>query len=535
MAVGDHVVISTLSNCGACAACDSGRPTHCRESIGKMSAPFRQGDRKVLQFANIGAFSEQTVVKARQAVPINKDVPFEVASLLGCGVITGVGAVFNRAKVTHGQSVLVIGVGGIGLNVIQGAALADALPIIAVDTNPRKEALARQFGATHFINAAEVDTVEAVKEICPNGVDVSFECVGHPALIRNAIDALDWGGTAVILGVPKFGTEASFLVSSHVQRQDDHGLPLRRRPAPQGHPAVRRPLPGRAAQARRAGHPHLRPGRHPADHRRHARGRPGPRRAADRLTVALPPELAELAASVSNWGRWGDDDERGTANLIDDAALRRGLDAVRTGRHVSLAIPLDQTQPAGGRRARSHRARCARCCRSTRPTPGQDGDAAFNDDTVVMAMSAGTHIDALGHVSYAGKLYNGFPAETATAVAGLTRCGAEKIGPIMSRGVLLDLPAALGVDRLEAGYAITADDLDRAVEHARVELAPGDVLCVRTGHMKCFHEGKTTDLQPRQPGPVDPHDRDGSATTTAARSSPTPTCTRCGRRRTGRR
>jgi len=213
LAVGDHVVISTLSNCGQCSACDSGHPTHCRESIGKMSAPFRQGDRKVLQFANIGAFSEQTVVKARQAVPISKDVPFEVASLLGCGVITGVGAVFNRAKVTHGQSVLVIGVGGIGLNVIQGAALADAVPIIAVDTNPRKEDLARQFGATHFINAAEVDTLEAIKEICPNGVDVSFECVGHPALIRTSIDALDWGGTCVILGVPKFGTEASFLVS----------------------------------------------------------------------------------------------------------------------------------------------------------------------------------------------------------------------------------------------------------------------------------------------------------------------------------
>jgi len=134
--------------------------------------------------------------------------------LLGCGVITGVGAVFNRAKVTHGQSVLIIGVGGIGLNVIQGAALADALPIIAVDSNPKKEALALQFGATHFINAAEVDTLEAVKELCPNGVDVSFECVGHPALIRTAIDALDWGGTAVVLGVPKFGTEASFLVSS---------------------------------------------------------------------------------------------------------------------------------------------------------------------------------------------------------------------------------------------------------------------------------------------------------------------------------
>jgi Zn-dependent alcohol dehydrogenase len=211
---GDHVVISTLSNCGACAACESGRPTHCRQSMGKMSAPFRQAERKVLQFANIGAFSDETIVQARQAVPISKDVPWEVASLLGCGVITGVGAVFNRARVAHGQSVLVIGVGGIGLNVIQGALLADALPIVAVDTNPKKEPLARQFGATHFIDASQSNTDDALREICPNGVDVAFECVGHQALIRQAIDLLDWGGTCVILGVPKFGTEASFQVST---------------------------------------------------------------------------------------------------------------------------------------------------------------------------------------------------------------------------------------------------------------------------------------------------------------------------------
>lgn len=214
LTVGDHVVISTLSNCGACDACDRGQPTHCRQSIGKMSAPFRDGDRKVLQFANIGAFAEETVVKARQCVSIDKDVPFEVAALLGCGVITGVGAVFNRARVSHGQSALVIGVGGVGLNVIQGLALSDALPIIAVDTNPKKQAIAEQFGATHFVNAAEVDTAEAVKELCPNGVDVAFECVGHPALIRQAIDLLDWGGTCVILGVPKFGTEAAFMVNT---------------------------------------------------------------------------------------------------------------------------------------------------------------------------------------------------------------------------------------------------------------------------------------------------------------------------------
>lgn len=214
LSVGDHVVISTLSNCGACAACDRGQPTHCRQSIGKMSAPFHDGERKVLQFANIGAFAEETVVKARQCVPISKDVPFTVAALLGCGVITGVGAVFNRARVDHGQSAVVIGVGGIGLNVIQGLRLADALPIIAIDTNPDKESIALEFGATHFINASETDATEAVRAVCPDGVDFSFECVGHPALIRQAIDLLDWGGTCVILGVPRFGTEASFVVNT---------------------------------------------------------------------------------------------------------------------------------------------------------------------------------------------------------------------------------------------------------------------------------------------------------------------------------
>jgi S-(hydroxymethyl)glutathione dehydrogenase/alcohol dehydrogenase len=130
-------------------------------------------------------------------------------------VLTGVGAVFNRAKPTHGQSAVVIGLGGIGLNVLQALALSDCLPIIAVDTNPAKEAAARQFGATHFITAGSgVDTIEAVKEICPDGVDYAFECVGHPALIRQSIDMLDWGGSCVLLGVPKLGTEASFVVNT---------------------------------------------------------------------------------------------------------------------------------------------------------------------------------------------------------------------------------------------------------------------------------------------------------------------------------
>jgi len=215
--------------------------------------------------------------------------------------------------------------------------------------------------------------------------------------------------------------------------------------------------------------------------------------------VALSPELQELAASVSNWGRWGDRDERGTANLIDDAALRRGLGAVRSGRHVSMAIPLDQKSPQqGGAPGRIAPLRTMLSINQT--YTGLDGDAAFNDDTVVMAMSAGTHIDALGHVTYGGFMYNGHPDSKATAVDGLKRCGAEKIGTLMGRGVLLDLPAALGVARLEPGYAVTAADLDAAVELAKVELVPGDVACVRTGQMQLFHEGDTQGYNHDTPG-----------------------------------
>lgn len=207
----------------------------------------------------------------------------------------------------------------------------------------------------------------------------------------------------------------------------------------------------------------------------------------------------EIAGRVRNWGRWGDDDERGTLNLIDADATRRGLATVRDGRHLSLAIPLDQTSPQqGGAPGRIAPLRTMLAINQT--YTGQPGDAAFNDDTVVMAMSAGTHIDALAHVTYDGKMYNGFPAEKVTADRGATRCGADKLTPICSRGVLLDLPAVRGVERLEPGYAVTADDLDAAVEHAGVTLEPGDVALVRTGHMQLFHAGKTWDYNHDCPG-----------------------------------
>jgi Zn-dependent alcohol dehydrogenase len=213
---GDHVVLTTLGNCGACAYCDAGRPTMCRDTFGHRPQPFTRDGEAVYNFANTSAFAERVVVKAGQCVPIPADVPMTSAALVGCGVLTGIGAVLQRARVPAGATVAVIGVGGIGLNVIQGAVLAGATRIIAVDTNPVKESDARVFGATDFVDpsAFDGDSVAAVQSVLPLGVDFSFECVGHPKLIRASVDMLDWGGTSVILGVPPAGAEASFLVQS---------------------------------------------------------------------------------------------------------------------------------------------------------------------------------------------------------------------------------------------------------------------------------------------------------------------------------
>lgn len=209
VALGDHVALSTLANCGTCAECDRGRPTMCRQAIGRPGKPFTRGGKAVYQFASNSAFAERTVVKAVQAVRIPEDIPMPSAALIGCGVLTGVGAVLNRARVGLGESVVVIGTGGIGLNVLQGARIAGALTIVAVDANPGKEAVAREFGATHFLTSAE-----GVREILPNGADHAFECVGRVELIRQAVDLLDRHGQAVLLGVPPAAAEASFLVSS---------------------------------------------------------------------------------------------------------------------------------------------------------------------------------------------------------------------------------------------------------------------------------------------------------------------------------
>ena len=200
-AVGDHVVLSTLATCGQCAACSSGHPTMCRESFGKTATPFELGGTPVHNYATLSTFSEQIVVQAGQAVPIPKDISLATACLIGCAVLTGAGAVLNRARVAPGDSVVVIGSGGIGLNVIQAARVAGATTIIAIDTNPGKEAKATTFGASHFVQAGQGDPVAAVREITDGGAHHVFDCVGGEAITSQAMEMLDWGGQLIMLGV----------------------------------------------------------------------------------------------------------------------------------------------------------------------------------------------------------------------------------------------------------------------------------------------------------------------------------------------
>jgi Zn-dependent alcohol dehydrogenase len=202
---GDRVVLSVLQPCGKCRACERGQPTACRGGPA-FATPFSRGGRPVQQFVRLGAFAERTVVRAEQAIPIPDDIPDAVAALLGCAVITGFGAVTERARVREGDRVLVIGAGGVGLNVVQAARLAGASLVAVVDTNPRKEAIARQLGATDVeIITGAGDIGRMTRGLAPAGFDAVFECVGRADLLEAAVGALAWGGNAVIVGLPPAG------------------------------------------------------------------------------------------------------------------------------------------------------------------------------------------------------------------------------------------------------------------------------------------------------------------------------------------
>jgi kynurenine formamidase len=213
--------------------------------------------------------------------------------------------------------------------------------------------------------------------------------------------------------------------------------------------------------------------------------------------MPFPAELAALAERVNNWGRWGDDDEIGTLNLIDDAARRRGVAAAVDGRAFSLALPLSPDGPQMGFVEGRDNPDISRL--TTTAPFGGPSDFLWHDDTITMGTQAATHWDGLAHASYRGVLYNGFPDDDLTD--GAARCGIDKIDTLVSRGVLLDLPRALGIDRMDGGHPLTPDELDRAVEAAGAELLPGDIVLLRTGHIRYFHEGDRLTYATCAPGP----------------------------------
>jgi len=213
VAPGDHVVLSTLAHCGRCPACEASRPTACRNAPNpKEGSPFTVAGEPAYQFANTSTFAERTLVREQSAIPVDPRVPFDRACLIGCGIITGVGAVLNRAQVPAGATMAVFGVGGIGLNVVQGGVLAGAARIIAIDVNPAKLDLAKRFGATHVVDATKDDAVGAIRDLTQGGADYTFEAVGNLTTIGQALDAVGAGGTLTVVGVPKIGSKLEFVV-----------------------------------------------------------------------------------------------------------------------------------------------------------------------------------------------------------------------------------------------------------------------------------------------------------------------------------
>jgi S-(hydroxymethyl)glutathione dehydrogenase/alcohol dehydrogenase len=202
---GDHVCACLSVFCGGCEFCLTGRPALCqapeREESPERAPRLSLNGERVYQFARLAAFAEQMLVHEHALVKIRPDMPLDRAALIGCAVTTGIGAVANTARVPAGSTVAVLGCGGIGLSAIQGAALAGASRVIAVDTLAWKLELARDFGATDIVDASEEDTVERVKELTDGGVEYSFEAIGLKKTAEQAFAMLRRGGTATLIGM----------------------------------------------------------------------------------------------------------------------------------------------------------------------------------------------------------------------------------------------------------------------------------------------------------------------------------------------
>jgi S-(hydroxymethyl)glutathione dehydrogenase/alcohol dehydrogenase len=215
VAPGDPVVLGAYGPCYECDACRHGRFVHCtgearvnaiRGLMPDGTTRLRSQRGAVHPFVGIGSLAEYAVLRDAQVVKVPEDVPLDVMALAGCGVTTGLGAVFNIARVAPGDRVLVVGCGGVGLNVIQGSRLAGAAAIVAADTNPARLDLAANFGATHLVDPNQTAIADAVATAAPGGVDIAFEVVGDPAIVAEAFELTRGGGTCVMVGAPPPGS-----------------------------------------------------------------------------------------------------------------------------------------------------------------------------------------------------------------------------------------------------------------------------------------------------------------------------------------
>ena len=219
LAEGDHVVLSWVAPCGECRYCRAGREARCQLAATVVAtggvlqdgtSRLSIGGERVYHYLGVSSFAEYAVVPASGAIRIRDDAPLDVVALVGCAVATGVGAVTNTAAVEPGAIVAVIGCGGVGLSVVQGARLAGAERIVAIDVRPEKTALAARLGATDEIDVSSADAVVALRDLLPDGVDYAFDAIGMTATTEQAIRMLGLGGAAVVVGLPPAGARASF-------------------------------------------------------------------------------------------------------------------------------------------------------------------------------------------------------------------------------------------------------------------------------------------------------------------------------------
>jgi S-(hydroxymethyl)glutathione dehydrogenase / alcohol dehydrogenase len=209
---GDHVITCLSVFCGTCSQCVTGHPNLCENTDVKLPPGVSRrlswkGGELMNQFLNLSSFGEQMLVHENSMVKIDSDIPLDRAALVGCGVMTGVGAVFNAAKVEPGATVAVIGCGGVGLSAVNGAALAGAERIIAIDTVASKLEVARELGATDTLNASNADAVKEVRDMTGGGVHYSFEALGTKTTAEQAFGMLRPGGTATIIGMVPLGVK----------------------------------------------------------------------------------------------------------------------------------------------------------------------------------------------------------------------------------------------------------------------------------------------------------------------------------------